>query len=257
MRTLSTIAAGVVLVLAACSDASEITSTAETDGLDGELVAAGDATGPAGSAAYEITITNLTGGQPFTPPLAVAHRAPVALYKSGEAASFGLKEIAENGNLGPMLTRLEGEKHVSDLVVAVAGDPPPLLPGDDVTFQLHSEKGAKYFSFVSMLVCTNDGFTGASSIRLPGEIGESRTVYKGAYDAGTEINTEDFADLVPPCPALTGVPSSDPGSGSSDPALAEGGVVRRHAGVQGGEDLDAAVHGWSGPVARIVIERVY
>ncbi len=62
--------------------------------------------------------------------------------------------------------------------------------------------------------------------------------------------------MVPPCPPLTGVPSDDPGTGSSDPSLAEGGVIHHHAGIQGVADLDPEIHGWTDPVARIEIERV-
>ena len=81
------------------------------------------------------------------------------------------------------------------------------------------------------------------------------TVETNGYDAGTEINTEDFADIVPPCQALTGVSSGEPGTGTSNPALAEGGVIRHHPGIQGIADLVPAIHGWSDPVSRVVVTR--
>ncbi len=95
-----------------------------------------------------------------------------------------------------------------------------------------------------------------NSVRLPRFLGDTMTVYGNAYDAGTEINTEDFADIVPPCPALTGVDSDDPGTGMSNPALAEDGVIASHQGVVGGVDLDPALHNWSDPVVRVEITRV-
>ena len=209
------------------------------------------------SAIYQVTITNLTSqGQPFTPPLIVTHRRPVHVFQAGEAASFELKEIAENGNLDPMVMALSGEKHVSDLVVAIPGDPPPLMPGQSVTADLKSMRGAKYLSFAAMLICTNDGFTGLDSLPLPRKLGDTKTVYSVGYDAGTEINTEDFADLVPPCPALSGVPSDEPGTGTSNPALMEGGVIQVHANIQGIADLRPAIHGWVDPVAKIVVTRI-
>ena len=107
-----------------------------------------------------------------------------------------------------------------------------------------------------MLICTNDGFSGIDSLRLLKKIGESVTVHTAGYDAGTEINTEDFADLVPPCQALIGVMSDDPGTGMTNPALAETDVIRHHPGIQGGEDLIPGVHGWTDPVAEIVITRI-
>lgn len=208
-------------------------------------------------ATYEVTITNLvTEGQPLTPPLVAVHRASTDIFTVGEAASFGLKEVAENGNLDPLHEMLSGDKHVADVAIAASGDPPPLLPQEAVTFMIAGSKGAKYLSYVSMLICTNDGFTGVDSVRLPKKVGDRVTVLTNGYDAGTEINTEDFADMVPPCQALVGVSSDDVGSGMSDPALAENGVIRHHPGIQGGEDLIPAIHGWTDPVSEVVITRI-
>ena len=54
---------------------------------------------------------------------------------------------------------------------------------------------------------------------------------------------------------LIGVGSDDAGTGESNPALAEGGVIFHHAGVAGGNDL-VAIHDWDGPVASVTVERV-
>src|SRR6266542_5114415 len=115
---------------------------------------------------------------------------------------------------------------------------PEGLPGsamfpDSVTFEISAELGARRLSWVSMLICTNDGFTGLDSIKLPAHVGDEVTALTAGYDAGTEINTEDFADIVPPCQALVGVSSGEPGTGTSDPALAEGGVIHHHEGMLG------------------------
>lgn len=205
---------------------------------------------------YEVIITNLTASQPFTPPLIATHRNASRLFQVGEPASFGLKQIAENGNLAPLLEALEGDEHVWNVAVAVAGDPPPLMPGQSVTAALEASEGARFLSFASMLICTNDGFTGLEGRRLPVRIGEEIVFHTAAYDAGSEINTEDFADLVPPCPVLTGVPSTEPGTGVSDPALAENGVIHHHAGIQGSADLSVEAHGWSDPVAMVRVRRI-
>ncbi len=220
------------------------------------LPAAGAAHADPPAAVYEVTITNLTHGQWFTPPLLATHRRPLHVFEVGAPASFELKEIAENGNLAPMIAALSADRHVSEVVVAVAGDPPPLGPGASVTVQISAERGAKFLSMAAMLICTNDGFTGLDRVRLPKRVGRSAHFYADGYDAGTEINTEDFADLVPPCPALTGVPTTDPGTGASNPALAEGGVIHHHGGILGGNDLVPAIHGWANPVAQIVVTRL-
>ena len=53
-----------------------------------------------------------------------------------------------------------------------------------------------------------------------------------------------------------GVSSADAGTGTSNPALAEGGAISHHDGVVGGDDLLPDVHGWAGAVAHVEIVRV-
>jgi hypothetical protein len=209
-----------------------------------------------GEAVYQVRIRNVTTGQPFTPPLAVTHSANADLFTVGGKSSFGLKEIAENGNLDPLVAELSASPEVGDLVVAVASVIPPLLAGDELTFEITSAPGKRYFSFAAMLICTNDGFTGIDSYPLPRQVGEEIVFGTNGYDGGTEINTEDFADIVPPCQALVGVMSDDPGTGVSNPALAENGSIRHHAGVEGGVDLVPSIHGWNDPVSKVRIRRI-
>jgi hypothetical protein len=212
-------------------------------------------------ATYEVTIRDLTGGQPLTPPVVATHRAPTGMFTVGRPASFALKEIAENGNLVPMIVQLESDRHVADVAAAAAPLVPAGLPGsatfgDSVKLTVTASEGAKFLSIASMLICTNDGFTGVDSLRLPQRAGDTVVVQSNAYDAGTERNTEDFGDIVPPCQGLVGISSGEPGTGASNPALAEGGLIHHHAGIVGGADLVPAVHGWTDPVAEITVERV-
>jgi hypothetical protein len=225
------------------------------------LATGGAASADAPVATYAVTITDLTGGQPLTPPVVATHRASTGMFTVGQPASFALKEIAENGNLAPMIVQLESDKHVAGTAVAAAPLVPSGLPGsamfgDSVTLTVTASEGAKFLSFASMLICTNDGFTGVDSLRLPKDVGDTVVVQSAGYDAGTELNTEDFADIVPPCQGLVGASSGEPGTGTSNPALAEGGVIHHHPGIAGGADLVPAVHGWSDPVAEITVERV-
>jgi len=215
-------------------------------------------------ATYAVTIENLTDGQPFTPPVIATHRAATGMFTVGQPASFALKQIAENGDLGPMIDLLGSDKHVFDSADAMAPLVPSGLPSfgmfdDSVTLTVTAGTGAKFLSFASMLICTNDGFTGVDSLRLPKDIGEQVAVMTNGYDAGTERNTENYADIVQPCQDLHGVDVVD-GTGMSNPALAEGGVIHHHAGIQGDvddlTDLTRETHGWSGPVAEVTVERV-
>lgn len=242
-----------VVALAGCDD-SEMPTDPATDAAD--RIAATSHAADAATKGYEVTVRNLTANQPLTPPVIATHRGATDVFTVGEAASFDVKAVAENGNVPALVQALSADAHVSGVEVGVAGTPPPLLPGQSVTVEIEGSEGSRFLSIVSMLICTNDGFTGLDAGRLPGGIGDETTVRANAYDAGTEVNTEDFADLVPPCPVLTGVESDDAGSGSSDPALAEGGVIHHHGGIRGIADLTVADHGWTDPVAEISVKRI-
>ncbi|MCH8850198.1 MAG: spondin domain-containing protein [Chloroflexi bacterium] len=209
------------------------------------------ALGSAGTASaqettYTVTIENLTDGQPFTPPVIVAHTADMHVFETGSAASDELAQLAENGNSDPLV----GVLNSASAVLAVTTGDGPVMPGETATLSISAPAGM-YLSVAFMLICTNDGFSGVDSLMLPSS--GSTTVDANAYDAGSEQNTEDFADIVPPCQGLIGVMSDDEGTGMSNPDLAEGGVITMHSGIQGGYDLTVADHGWSNPVARITV----
>ena len=190
---------------------------------------------------YNVTIENLTSGQPFTPPVVAAHTSGMDAFEVGQAASAEVQAIAENGNNDPLVALLSGSAAVLDSATGTA----PVKPGESATITVEAPAGS-LLSVVFMLICTNDGFSGVDSMTLPASGSES--VDSNAYDAGTEMNTEDFDNMVPPCSNLTGV-----GTGETDPALAEGGVIAAHPGIQGGTDLTVADHGWTDPVARITV----
>lgn len=204
---------------------------------------------------YRVTVYNLTSTQALTPPLVATHDSRVRFFRYGHPASEGIQQIAENGNLGPMNEALSANEHVGQVVIA-AGEIPPLLQNESITFEIEGRSSDRMLSWVSMLICTNDGFTGRNRISLPRHLGQSRTAYSRAYDAGTEINTEDFADIVPPCQIFGATSSDDEGTGMSNPALAENQRVRRHRGIHGGNDLDPELHGWRHSVAKIEVERI-
>ena len=199
-----------------------------------------------GDITYNVTIENLTTGQPFTPPVVAAHSDQVDVFELGQAASPELQAIAENGNNDPLVALLGGSAAVFDMATGTG----PVLPGESATITVKAPEGS-LLSVAAMLICTNDGFTGVDSWALPAS--GSASVDADAYDAGTETNTEDFADIVPPCQGLIGVSSDDDGTGVTNPALAEGGVIAAHSGIQGGTDLTVADHGWTDPVARITV----
>lgn len=207
---------------------------------------------------YEVTITNLTSGQPFTPPVIAVHNRRADVFSLGDSASEGIRSIAENGNNAPLVTALSSDYNVNQVLEGTAPIVPVGNPGgapfdSQVTFSITVDRYATHLSFVSMLICTNDGFTGLDAVRLPRW---KKTVYSRAYETRTEQNTEDFADIVPPCQGLIGASSDDAGTGQSNPLLSENGVIIPHIGVIGDNDLDSRIHDWTDPVAKIEIKRV-
>lgn len=207
---------------------------------------------------YKITIENLTAGQPFTPPVIAVHNRRANVFRLGRSANEGVRMIAENGNNVPLVTALSGNTNVDQVVEGTAPIVPAGNPGNvpfesTASYTITTDGSATHLSWVSMLICTNDGFTGVNTVSLPRY---RKTILARGYDARSEQNTEDFADIVPPCQGLTGFPSDDAGTGESNPLLSERGVIIPHAGVAGDNDLDSRVHNWADPVARIVIERI-
>lgn len=232
--------------------------------LGGAGVTAQSGNGTDGSGAarrFRVTVADRTAGQPFTPPAVAAHRPSVEVFSVGDPATRPVRAVAENGNLDP-LVELIGE---TDAIrsSAVGGSPlvPAADPGDtglpaSATLEFAADASATHLSFVSMLIATNDGFTGLDTVPLPERVNASRTYHAASYDAGTEENTEDFGDLVPPADSLMGVKSSESGTTSPSPATATDGVITPHPGIAGTGDLDPAVYGWDDPAALVQVERI-
>ena len=173
-----------------------------------------------------------------------------------------MQGLAENGAVPPLVEALDGDSEVA--ASGTVGDA-PLVPASDpgetglpytASVEFGTDRGTRYLSMASMLIATNDGFAGLDTVPLPNAVGASRSYYAAGFDAGTEENTEAFADLVPPAQSLIGVESDEDGTAETNPDLAEDGVVTPHPGIAGVADLDPDVYGWTEPVALVHVERV-
>jgi hypothetical protein len=194
---------------------------------------------------YTVTVENLTTGQWLTPPNFAAHGADVQVWRRGQPASPGVQAVAENGDVPVLAAELAASLDEADRGVSGVGADAPIPPGGSVTFAVTTDQPK--LSIVSMIICTNDGFTGLDSRSLPRWAGDSRTFSVPGYDAGTEVNTELRADIVP-APFCGG----GAGSGVSNPDLAEGGVITKHETLLGVGDLADSLD-WSGAVAEITV----
>ena len=193
-------------------------------------------------AKFEVTITNITQGEIFTPIMVASHRRGTKLFTLGEAASSELEVIAESGNPGPLGDSLISSGAALDVVTADG----VLFPGASLTLTVRTDKKHAHVSVASMLVPTNDAFFAVNGIRGP-RGNKSTTVYSPAYDAGTETNDED-------CDNIPGPPFACTGEGFN--AASGEGYVYIHPGIHGGGDLSVASYNWNNPVAKITIRRI-
>lgn len=208
--------------------------------------------GPLPTYTYDVTITNLTTGQPLSPAIAVTHAQRVVLFTVGGAASAGIQAIAEDGDPSVALAMLTGVRGVYDVVAT--GAPVHRIggPGESsLTFRIKADAERQLFSLATMLICSNDGFTGVRSVHLPSD-DTPVTYYAAGYDAGTERNTEASDDIVPPCYGIGPVASGTGGTGR----VAEQRPIRMHPMFDGRRTLSNMYHGWAGPVAKVTIQRV-
>jgi len=209
-------------------------------------------------ARFQVTLTNLTSGQPFSPPVAMTHQFAARLFVVGTPASDEITSIAENGDQSGAVALFSSNSHVTEVVDVGM----PLTPygttvadfTDTVTFEISAQRGDR-LSIAGMLICTNDGIVGGDALRLPrhGEV----TYYLNGYDTGTEDNTEASADIVDPCSGLGPNPLAGDPNGNENDAVntSPAGTVQLHAGIMGNGDLNAA-HDWDGAAAMITIERI-
>ena len=195
---------------------------------------------------YEVTITNLTRGQPLTPPVIVAHTSATTLFEAGAQASDGLTALAEDAITTTLVEELAANPEVTDFVVAVDPVTGVILPGASLTVEIATHDGGRLLSAVGMLPDSNDAFAAIRDVALPRGSHVLR-VHGDAYDAGTEANNEDCAFIPGPSCGMQGV---------RDTAGAEG-FVHIHSGIYGiTGHLDPAVLNWQNPVIELTIRKV-
>jgi len=214
--------------------------------IDGQDPAAATAAAFFGGGRFEVTITNLTRGQQFTPILVASHREGVRLFTLGNPASTQLAILAEEGNTAPLAGLLSGMPAVKD-VVSGSG---LTDPGKSVTLTVDAPGFFNHVSVAAMLIPTNDAFFAINGVEGP--LGNKElTLFSPAYDAGSERNDELCASI--PGPSFT--ECGGPGGGGM-PTGGEEGFVHIHAGIHGIGNLMPARRDWRNPVAKITIRRV-
>jgi hypothetical protein len=196
--------------------------------------------GVEGKRYYEVTVTNMTRGQTFTPILVLTHKKGVNLFTPGSPASLELAMLAEGGATDPLAERVLMNPKVREVMTSGG----LLGPGETTTVTIPAGRGSHYISLAAMLLPTNDGFIALNGVQAP--LGRAARMYLSpAYDAGSEMNDE-LCESIPGGAMCEGV-GFDEEDGE--------GYVHIHAGIHGIGDIDAAEYDWRNPVARIVIQK--
>ena len=185
----------------------------------------------------QLTVRNLTDGQPLTPPIAVVHEPGVSLLPTNADDLDGLEELAEAGQqtaLAQSFGQISGVKQV------VSFEPPPIKPGRQSTVSISATPG-DHVSVIAMLACTNDAITfGALVVHADGtpSLSSGRVL-----DAGTENNDETAGTV--PCLDGEGVSGADIADGE--------GMIASHPGITGNADLEQDTRGCDGPAMQLVL----
>ena len=224
------------------------------------LAAPAAADGDDGSSAlrtYEVTLTNKASNQPISPPVVVTHDRDFEFWDKGSTASAGIVAIAEDGDPGVAAAMLDGLEGVTDVVNV---GQPLTRKGttfgdftDTVTITIQARSGDR-LSFAGMLICSNDGFTGIDSLRLPNN-NRARVAYAHGYDAGSEINSERSEDIVDACSLLGPVLLDGDDNGNENESVDADGVITRHRGIVGESDLMVG-HNWRDGVVKVKVKMI-
>ncbi|NMP30197.1 hypothetical protein HII17_01370 [Thalassotalea sp. M1531] len=198
---------------------------------------------PPAEYSYQIEVTNLTNGQPMSPVAVVLH-GDEQLWQVGMSSTNALEILAEGGDNSSFTSQ--------EQVLAAASGDDILMPGNSTTISITTtDEMANHISIATMLVNTNDAFSGLTGLDLSSmAVDSSFSRNIGTYDAGTEANTEASGTI--PGPA-------DGGTGYSD-VRDDIDVVAMHAGVVTADDgLSSSVlnqaHRFDNPTIRLTITR--
>ncbi|MBV1920147.1 MAG: spondin domain-containing protein [Pseudomonadales bacterium] len=199
---------------------------------------------------YEVSVSNVTPNQPFSPIAVILHTSGYQAWVDGEPASTALELLAEQGDNSNVLSDASDHSAylASDSGAGVIG------PGNNESVQLEVDaQSGVSLSVISMLVNTNDAYTGINATSLAAlESGESISYNAPVWDAGTEDNTEAAGTI--PGPADGGEGFNASRSDSSDRVRFHSGIVSSQDGLS--SSVLTAGHRFDNPAAVITITRL-
>lgn len=202
---------------------------------------------------YAVVVKNLSS-QPLGPVVAATHSGSVAVWERGQFASPGLRKLAETGEIATLVSELEADTRVSAVARTLVPMPSKgrVVPRANVTsfggpdlvdtqsFEISGIPG-DYFSIVSALLGTNDGFWGLDTVALPA--GGSLTYFALGYDGGTEVNNEeeafinDIASILGPVVIPGDEPDEEGMADNRHEATSPPNGIGPHQGITGEGDI--------------------
>ena len=199
----------------------------------------------AGAGRLEITVTNLTRGQQFTPILVATHKRGVKIFEAGQPASPQLATLAEEGNTGPLAALLSGNPDIGSVVTGSG----LTNPGQSTTIVVERRGRFRNVTVAAMLIPTNDAFF--SVMDVTGPRGRQEIIlFSPAYDAGSERNDEL-------CESIPGPAFGECGGAGGGAKVGQGeGFVHISSGIHGIGSFKPNNRDWRNPVARILIKRM-
>ncbi|MEM7279591.1 MAG: spondin domain-containing protein [Pseudomonadota bacterium] len=206
---------------------------------------------PPAMASFEISVSNLTNAQPLSPAAVILHQEAYSVFTVGTAASLGLEDLAEGGSNAALLAEADAAVGVT----ATASGAGAIGPGGNETITvdvLASGLPGLNVSVISMLVNTNDAFSGLNSLSVESmAVGETISTRGIAYDAGTEFNSETAATI--PGPAGNGEGFNAVRDDRQDAVKMHQGVVSRDDGYAGSDLTEA--HRFDNSVIAVSVTR--
>lgn len=192
---------------------------------------------------YTVTITNLTYAQPLS-PLGVILHGDNKMWMVGETSSLALEKLAEGGDNTDFLADVNA--------LATNSSDGVILPGTMSTVNISTtDRMATYFTAATMLVNTNDAFSGLTGIDISTiAVDGTKSWNLNVYDAGTELNSEAVGTIPGPADSGTGF----------DETRDDVDFVAYHSGVVSQDDgLSSSVltqaHRFDNPAIKLTITR--
>ena len=206
---------------------------------------------PPAMASFDVTVTNLTNGQPVSPVAVIAHQAGYAVFTTGSPATVGLETLAEGGDNSMLIAEADADANVLSSGSGAA----PIGPAGSETVTidvLESDLAGLMVSVSTMLVNTNDAISGLNGVDVSGLAeGDAWTGRGIVYDAGTELNTELAGEI--PGPAGGGEGFNAARSDRDDQVAMHSGVISQDDGFA--TSALTGQHRFDNPALMVRIER--